>query len=220
MFYQLRLIKGIFSPSYVSHQLRQAETIPRLWLKICLLIFSSGILFFIGAFFGLDNELFSKEIVSHSSSDFEAIKLLFALGKTLWGFVFAVLVLLVPAVFFWSVTDVSFVKLLSIQAFVLLILLIEKASKILLTLFFGIDKFSSPFSLGVITQYLTDRNLFIILFGSISIFLFWYMHVQYTYLKRLSEKNPRLLFLFVIGFNFFILIVSTLLYYMKIEKLI
>lgn len=220
MYHQFRLFRGIFFPSYISHQLRQAETLPGLWIRVCLLILSSCILHFTGAFYGLGNELFSNELIHLPSSDFESRKLLFILGETIWGLFFALFILFFSALFFWSVTDIAYQKLLSVQMYVLLVLLIEKGLYIILALSIGIDRFSSPFSFGVIIQYFTSNPLLIILFGSISIFHFWIIYLQYTYLNKLTERSPKFLLLIIVGLNAFLLIISTLLYYIRIEKLI
>src|SRR5690606_2388405 len=125
-----------------------------------------------------------------------------------------------PALFFWSVTEISYTKLLVIQLYALIVLLIEKSLSMIIALMLGLDSVSSPFSFGVIAQYLTTNELLITLFGTISIFHFWMIYLQYTYLHRLSEKSPKFLLLIVIGLNVFLLIISAVLSYIKIEKLL
>ncbi|KAB2336774.1 hypothetical protein F7731_10505 [Cytobacillus depressus] len=220
MFYKLRLVKGIVYPSYLNYQLSQAEKIQGLWKRIILLICSSGFLALLTAFFGIGNEILSKDLLTLPSSDFESIKLLFAFGKTLWGLLFAVFMLFLPALFFWTVTEIPYTKLLSTQTFILFILLIGKAVHLLFALLLGIDLFSSPLSLGVIIQYVTNNELLITLFGSISVFHIWAIYLQYTYIKKMTEKEPRVIFSLVMVAYLFLLIISTLLHYTNIEGLL
>ncbi|MBT2687182.1 hypothetical protein J7I93_03185 [Bacillus sp. ISL-47] len=220
MYYRFRLLKGIFFPSYSSHQLKQAEAIPRFWPRLFLLVLTSGFIYFLGSYFGLGNEILSKELTSLPSSEFEAKKLLFILGETGWGIIFCLFYLFFPALFFWTVTEIDYKKLVTIQMLAYTVLLIEKMLVSLLALTIGLDQFSSPFSFGVLTQYLTDKNFLIIFFGTISLFHFWIIYLQYIYLTRLSEKRGWVLFLLILGLHAFLLIVSTLLDYIEIERLI
>lgn len=220
MYYRFRLLKGIFSPSYSSHQLKQAEVIPGFWPRLLLLVLLSGLIYFLGSYFGIGNEILSKELTSLPSSEFEARKLLFILGETSWGILFCLLYLSFPALFFWTVTEIDYKKLVTIQMFAYTVLLIEKVLVTLLALTLGINEFSSPFSLGVLTQYLTDNHFFIIFFGTISLFHLWIIYFQYIYLTRLSDKRGWVLLLLILGLHAFLLIVSTLLDYIEIERLI
>lgn len=220
MVYKLQMLKAIFSPSTITYQLKQAEQIQGLWLRVSLLIGTFGILYFIGAFYGIGNELLSKEITNHSKSEFEVIKLLFACGEALWGLFYAGFILFLPSLFIWSVTEIPFKKLLSIQTYAVLILVIGKAIQLFFSLSLGVNQFSSPLSFGVIFQYITSSEILISLFGSISLMHFWAMFIQFTYIKNLTEKSPRFILFIILAMYIFLLIISTLLYYIKIERLI
>lgn len=218
MFYQLRLIKGTLYPNHHSYQLQQAEAVPGFWIRLFVLIFFSGALSVLGGFFGLHQELLANGLTTLPTDEYEARKLLFMLGQGVWGLFFAVFTLLFPALFFWTVTDGPFKKYIVIQMHVLVLLLAHKALYLITALLLGLDKFSSPFSLGVAAQYVTSNELLIMCFGSISVFHLWGVYIQYAFLKRFS--NTKLLIPYVIAINVFILIVSSLIYYSRLEKLI
>lgn len=220
MFYKHRLLKGIFYPSYTKYQLRQAEKIQGLWLRVGLLILAFGFIYFIGAFYGVGNERLSKELITYSESGFESIKLLFAFGQTLWGLVFAAFMLFLPALFFWSVTEIPYSKLLTVQTFILFVLIIDKAINMSLAIGFGINQFSSPLSFGVIAQSLSNSELLISFLGSISLLHLWAIFLLYSYIKELTEKSRKFVFGIVCAMYFFLLIMSTLLYYIELESLL
>ncbi|MEN8701730.1 hypothetical protein [Bacillus infantis] len=220
MHYRVRLFKGIFSPSYRSQQLEEAEFLTGYRLRLLLIITASALLYMLAAYFGMGLEQLSNKITRFTGADFEARKLLFVAGKGIFGIVYASAILFFPALIFWIAFDAPYRKLVVIQMFVLLVLLIEKALFAVLALRLGLDSVSSPFTLGVAMQYLTNNEFWIILFSSISLFHIWTLYLQTCYIKKLTEKSSRIVYLIVIAVYIFVLLISTLFSYIRFDKLL
>ncbi|WP_102273762.1 hypothetical protein [Cytobacillus massiliigabonensis] len=220
MIYRIRFLKDIRYPQTFFYQLKNAEIHNGFWSRFSLLALVSIAISFIYAYYGIGTEAISKEIYQLSGSEFEMKKAIFAAGKLLFGLVYPFLIVFLPSLFFWSVTDGSFKKIAIIQVFVLLIVLIEKALFIPFAISLGIHPESSPFTLGVIMQYITNADILIYFFGMISIFKVLAMVLQYFGLKELTSKEPIFIFWMVMAINGFFWLVSALLSYIKIENLL
>ncbi|PLR76195.1 hypothetical protein CU633_17195 [Bacillus sp. V3-13] len=220
MFFQNKLTKGLWDPARFFYQLREAERITGLWNRVVLLLLASALIFGLGTYTGVGTEILSKEITQLPISEFEAHKALFAAGQILWGLFYAALVLFVPSLFFWTLTDIEYKKLTVVQTLVLLILLIEKVVLLPFQITFGLDRFSSPFSLGVIAQYLSIKSFFVYFLATITVFKIWGMALQYKALKLLSDKNPKILLLMIISINLAAWLFSALISYIEFEKVL
>lgn len=220
MVYYVHLLKGLFSPNVFFYQIGKAEEIRGLWKKAALLTLFSVIFFSISSYFGLGMDFLTKEITEIGQQELEAKKFLVASGQVIWGIAYALFVLFGVSIIFWATLDMEYVKIVAIQLFVLSILLAEKLLLLPLNVWLGIGPEASPFSLGVITRYVTSNIILINFFSHISIFKIGAMFFQYKGLKRLSERNPKVVFLIVVAVNIFFWLASALLSYLKIEKLI
>ncbi len=220
MVYYVQLIKGILAPQIFFFQLEKTEEIRGLWKRVAILLILSVLLFSLSSFFGLGMDLLSKEIVEISKQELEAKKLFVWIGQMAWGFTYALLVIFVVSLVLWALLDMQYKKIIVIQLFVLCIFLLEKAILLPIRVTFGIGPESSPFSLGIIAQYITTNTIIIYTFSHLSIFKIWAIFFQYRGLKGLSEKNPKIVLLLIVIVNLFIWLASALLSYLKIEKLI
>lgn len=220
MFFQVRPLRGLFSPYVTAHQLNQAEQIRGVWTRTSILLALSLILSVISAYFGVGNESLSRLIYDVSPSEFENMKAVFGIGQVLQGVVITTIFIFFPAFVFWVFTDIEYRKLVVIGLMTAAITLIEKLILIPLQVFWGIDKASSPFGLGVAAQYLTGLEFLIYLLGMVSIFSIWIMVVQYKYLKVITEKSRGLILVITISTNLFIWIFSALFSYIKFEVML
>ena len=125
-----------------------------------------------------------------------------------------------PALFYWIVLEVNFLKVTVMQLLVIVVLLVEELLLVPLMIFLEISKIDSPFALGVIVQYLTANDLIKHFAGTFSIFFIWVIIIQYKTLIALSEKSKRFIFLIVLGINIIIWVTSSIVSYLNIEKLI
>ncbi|UQD53440.1 hypothetical protein C0971_16495 [Bacillus methanolicus] len=219
MIYRMRLFKGILKPKTYLYQLEKAEVIKGLWVRLLLLIFASGLVFFIGGYFGIGSEFLSKYITEFSRNEFETYKLLVIIGQCLWGIFYAAVVLFLPALIYWALFEAEFRKLLVMQAFVLFFLIAEKVILTPFQITLGIGAESSPLSLGVITQYITDHQWLIHFSGTISIFSVIGIVIQYKVLKAITDKNPKLLLAIVILLNLIGWCLAAALSYLGLQKL-
>ncbi|OMF61528.1 hypothetical protein BK139_06720 [Paenibacillus sp. FSL R5-0490] len=220
MFYHVQLIKGILSPNTYLYQLTKAEKITGLYIRFLLLMAAGAILYLAAAYTGYGMDIISNEISNVSQQELETKKLFLGIGKVVWGIVFSLLIFFVPAIFYWTIMDTEFAKLLVMQLFVLAVLLIEKALTLVLQISFGLERVSSPFSLGVMVQYLTDNRLLIQLAGTITLFQIWVIFFQYMNLKAFSPRSPKWILLIVIIVNLVGWIMTSTIYYLEFEKLI
>lgn len=220
MYYRIRLLRGVLFPRYLSYQLKESEAIIGLFPRLFLLFIASSIIFAVESFYGIGTESISKEITTASAHEFEVKKLLHLTGQVLWGLVYAGLFIFLPSLFYWTLTDVQYKKLLIVQAYSFLILLFGKSLNTLASFQLKVDPLYSPFSFGPMFQYLTSSEFLIVAFGTITLFHFWAIFVQYYYLNQLTEKGSKFVFLIVLALNLFFWIVNTLLSYIKIENLV
>lgn len=213
-------LRGLWEPAIHSYQLKSAESLHGLWKRVIPLILASGLIFGMSAFFGIGSEYLSKKMTDLASEEYEMHKALFVIGQVLWGLVYATLILFIPAVLFWTLTDLEMDKLIAIQALVLVILLIEHLILIPLNLVVGLAEISSPFSLGVIGQYITANEIILYFLAAITLFKIWTIFIQYKYLKVLSDRGPKLILAVVVGMNIGFWLLSALLSFIQFEKLI
>lgn len=220
MFYQVQLWKGLASPYVSSHQLNKAEQFRGIWKKTALILFLTFIISAISSYFGVGNEQLSKLIYETSSSEFESIKGLYAIGQVLQSLIVAAILIFFPALVFWVFTDIEYRKLVVIQLFVASIFIVEKVISLPLQFFIGLDLASSPFSLGVIAQYLTDYEIIINFLGEVSLFSIWAMVLQFKFLRVITEKRSSILLILILSINLFLWIFTALFSFIKFENMI
>lgn len=219
MFFQVRLWKGLTTPYLTAHQLHKAERITGIWKWLAWLLLFTLILSGTSAYFGIGHEQLSKLIYDTSSSEFATIKGLFALGQVLQSLLVTAVFVFLPALILWIFTDSEYFKLVVIQLFVASIYLLEKIIIFPMELYIGLDHASSPFSLGIMAQYITDYQFISNFLSEISLFSVWSVILQYQYLKVISEKNPKQLLLLIISINLFLWLLAALFSYIKFEVL-
>lgn len=219
MYYQVQIWKGLTSPYVSAHQINKAEKLNGIWKWTVQLLLISLILSGISAYLGIGNESLSKLIYDTTSSEFQTIKGLFAIGQVVQSTVTTAILIFLPALIFWIFTDIEYYKLVVVQLFVAGIWLLEKIVFFPLQFYFGLDHASSPFSLGILAQYITDYQLLSHFFGEISLFSIWVMFIQYKYLSVITEKSPRIILLLIVSIQLFFWIFTALFSYIKFEVL-
>lgn len=217
---RVEVLRGLFNYNYYTYKLRDSEHVPRVWKNTILMILLSGLIFGISSYFGMGSEYLSKKLTSISREEYEMQKLLFMAGQTVLGLFFGFVLIFLPALFFWTLSDLELKKLLAVQLFVMPIFLLEKVIIIPLAIFLGLTKVSSPFSLGIIAQYITGNDFVIYFLASISIFKFWVIFIEYKYLKMLTGKNPKIIFFIVLSINLLIWLFTALFSLIQFEKIL
>ncbi|BCB05894.1 hypothetical protein [Bacillus sp. KH172YL63] len=218
---EVKLIRGLRQPSHFFYQLQVAEGLKGYKQKVLLVILLSALVFGLISSFGIGMDPLSKQLTELSPATFEMEKFLFFLGRLIAGLLYAAVVLFVPALIFWTISDEGeYRKLVIIQALVLMILLIEKLTYIPLSIFFSLDWFSSPLSLGVIAQYITGKALVIYFLGCFSLFKIWIFYIQYKGIKRLTQQKNWVIWLVILLTNALFWGVTTLLAFLDISTLI
>lgn len=215
--YQVRLLKGVKEPYITANQLEKAETITGFWKKLGLLFIMTIILSAVAAYFGIGNEILSKNL---GDAEFEATKGLFAIGQIILSIVTTTIILLLPSLFFWAISDIEWKKYIVLQLFVIMILLLEKAIVIPLTIALGITEVSNPFSLGIIGQYITNNEIILSLLAQITIFKIWTIVLQFKYIRVFTELSAKRIALYLIVFHLIVIVVTVLLSMMQLEKLL
>jgi hypothetical protein len=219
--FDVRLFKGLREPYKTAQLLGKAEKISGFWKRLILLLVITFILASIGSIFGIGNDILSKELNNLSSTGFEATKSLFAIGQIIRVLVEALLIITIPSLFFWAVSDKEWKKFMAVQQYVLVLFLLEKLLLLPFAVFFGLTaEVSNPFSLGIIGQYLTNNEFILLCLAQISIFKIWAVVLQFKYIKELIESNAKRAALYVIGFNIVILLIVTFFNMMDLEKLL
>lgn len=217
---RIEVFRGLFNYNYYTYKLRDTERFPGVWKKTILFILLSGLIFGLSAYYGVDSEYLSKKLTSIPRAEYEMNKALFLAGQIIQGLFFGAIMLFLPALFFWTVTDLEFKRLLTIQLFVMPILLLEKLLIVPMALYLGLTKISSPFSLGVIAQYITGNDFIIHFLAYISIFKIWAIFIEYKYLKAMTEKNPKIVLLLVIGIHLVIWLFAAFISFIRMENIL
>lgn len=220
MIYRLRLWKSILYPKRSFFQLQKAESIYGLRPRIFSLFLISALLFFLTGISGIGSHVFSSEVLSNSGAAFEWLKGYFSGGRFILGLFYAALIIFFQALWFWTLTDVPYSKLVVLQAFVFPVLLFEQAINILLAVQFDLPWFSSPFSLGPAAHYVTDNRYFIYFLGCISLFKFWVIAIQLYGLRLLSSRRPSASFFIVLGVHLIFWLGASFLAFLDFKKIL
>jgi hypothetical protein len=217
---RIEVFRGLFNYNYYTYKLRDSERFPRVWKKTVLFILLSGLIFGFSAYLGIDSEYLSKKLTSIPRAEYEMNKSLFLAAQILQGLVFGAIMLFLPALFFWTLTDLEFKRLLTIQLFIMPILLLEKLLIVPMAVYLGLTKVSSPFSFGVIAQYITGNDFIIHFLAYISIFKIWAIFIEYKYLKALTDKNPKIIVLLILAIHLVIWLFAALFSFIQMEKIL
>lgn len=215
MTFRVNPLKGIYKKENYCHQLGEAEALHGYRRTIVLLLLLSACIYAVSAAFGMGTELLSKEMTSISGGELEAKKQLFLLGRVVLGLLVAIFFLFGSALYFWSFLNLPYQQLVIIQLSVFSVFLLEKLIQIPLFLMMDINAISNPLSLGIVAQYVTDKELIIQFFSKITIFQIWMMTLLCYYLQRLSEQRNKVIVILVVGFFLFYWIFSSLLSFVK-----
>jgi hypothetical protein len=220
MMSQSKLIRGLRRPDYFTYELKQTEDVGRVWKQALLLIVLSGFVFGLSAFFGLGSEYLSSKLTDLTRSELEMHKALFVIGQILWGLFYGAVIIYLSALWFWSMTDTDLNTFVVVQMMVLLILLLEQAIFIPVSMLLGVPAESSPFSLGPIAQVLTSQTFVINFLASITIFKLWAIYIQYLYVRALTEKPRGVVLGMVLGLNLMYWLFNAIFSIIQFEKIL
>lgn len=208
MDYHPNFLKFLFSPNDHLFRMNKAEQMKPFWKSNVLLVLLGMFLYLGMALLGIGSELISQDAVLLGELDYESSKLWFAVGRLLYGLLFGLFILFVPAYLYNLLTDIPYKKLVIMQQIVLFVLLIERLLWIPLIYFAGLDWYVSPFSFGIIASYITEHTWLIYFFGAISIFQLWIMYFQVHCLSYMSTTLKKgwlwvsVIFLHLLGWGF------------------
>ncbi|WP_154654379.1 hypothetical protein [Siminovitchia fordii] len=201
LIYQFRILKGLIYPKRSFFQLEKAETVYGLHPKIWLLFLISALVFGISGFVGIGSHVFSSKLTEVPNEEFEWLKIYFVSGRLILGFLYAALIIFFQALWFWTLTDVPYTKLVALQAFVFPIFLFEQVVNIVLAAQMNLPWFSSPFSMGPAAQHMTEKPFLIYFLGCISLFKIWAISIQLYGLRILSSRSPVTSFFITLGMH-------------------
>ncbi|MCA1060891.1 hypothetical protein LCL96_18405 [Rossellomorea aquimaris] len=221
MYREVRLFRGLKHPSIFFYQLSEMEEIKGYKNRIFSLFFLSIAVFGLISSFGIGMGSLSNEIIKLTPTSFELEKFLFFLGRLIAGGLYAAIMLFFSSLIFWTISNEGeYRKLVITQGLVLIILLLEKLTFIPMSLFYSLEWYSSPLSLGVISQYLTSNSFVIYLLGSFSLFKVWVFYIQYKGIKRLTNQKNWIIWLVILFTNLFFWSLNALLAFLNISTLI
>lgn len=179
-------------------RIRKAEKIRRLWIVSALLTFISVLVYIWMAYLGIGSDFISRGAVGLSPETYEAGKFWFLIGRAIYAVFIAVLVLFLPSLLFYLLTEIPYRKLMIMQQVVLVIMLIERLIWIPFMLLGGLDWYVSPLSFGIIASYVTGISWVIYFFGAISLFQLWIIWFQVKFITSLVPMRKRWIWLNVI----------------------
>ncbi|MGG3914008.1 hypothetical protein [Rossellomorea vietnamensis] len=218
---EVKLFSGLKQPSIYFYQLKETERLIGLQKRIFFLLFTSAIVFGLVSSLGIGMDSLSTEITKLSPIQYEMEKFIFFLGRIISGILYGAAILFLPALLFWLISDLGeYKQLVVIQCIVLIISLLEYLTLIPLSLFFSLDWFSSPLSLGVIAQYITSNTWVIYFLGCFSLFKIWIFYIQYKGLKRLTEQKNWIIWGIILLVNVIQWAITALLAYLNFLSLL
>lgn len=185
MGYHINLFKLFFSMDDHIFRVRKAEKIQNLWKVSIILVLSSIVIYSWMAFLGMGSDLVSKGAVGLSPEVYESSKFWFVIGRAIYGVIITAVVLFIPSVLFYLLTEIPYQKLLIMQQVVLAVMLLERIIWIPLVLLIGLDWHVSPISFGVIASYITEAPWVTYFFGAISLFQLWIIWFQVKFITSL-----------------------------------
>ncbi|MFD1039121.1 hypothetical protein ACFQ3N_12080 [Virgibacillus byunsanensis] len=211
--YTINILKLLFSIDDHLFRIKKAEAFKNLWKLTIALILVSMTIYAWMAMLGIGSDIISGSATEMGQLTYEESKLWFVAGRIVFAVVFACLILFLPALILYSLTGISFKKLVIMQQMVLFVMLTERIIWIPLVVFLGLDWYVSPMSFGIIASYITEMPLIIYFFGAISIFQLWIIWFQVKFIGSMSLIKTHWLWTTVILLHlFYWLLVATLAY--------
>ena len=114
--FDVRLFRGLREPYKTAQLLGKAEKISGFWKRLILLLVITLILASIESIFGIGNDILSKELNNLSNTGFEATKSLFAIGQIIGVLIEVLLIITIPSLFFWALSDKEWKKFMVVTA--------------------------------------------------------------------------------------------------------
>lgn len=198
MNYKASLGKLIFSPYEQLVIINKADKIQRIFSLFFLLTLITILLYGWMAWLGIGTSILSPGALSLPREEYEASKLSFLIGRMMYALLFSLFLLLFPPLVFYTFFRVKFSKAVLLQLVVLTLFLVERLIWIPLYLYFGLDWYASPFSLGPVLTLLTDNPFWTYLGGTITLFLIWMIGFQVYYISALTKSKKIWIWLTVI----------------------
>lgn len=196
--FDLNVFKILFSVNDSIARLKEAEKINNVWKVSSLLILASMIIYGWMAYLGIGSNVILSSGRRFSPDVYESSKFWFIIGRTMFGALYALFIIFVPALIFKWLTNIEFKKLVTMQLVVLFVALIERLTWIPVVLSAGIDIHVSPFSFGILAAYFTSKTWVIYFFGAISIFQLWIIWFQVKFISSLIDVKKVLIWISVI----------------------
>lgn len=216
MIYQVKLVKGLWTPERNRYHLQNADAVTNIKGKIALLFMFSILIFGVYGFLGIGSESFSKELLKLDTSEFEMGRILILAGNLVAGVVYPTVYLFLIALFLWVLTDIEYVKLLIVQMIVFTLQLLEKVLVVPFFVFLHVNQDANPFSLGVISQYFTSNEYVIHLLSEVTLFQVLIITIQYYYLHKFTDLNKYRVLSTIILSYLLLWLVNALLAYIKV----
>ncbi|MBS4206763.1 hypothetical protein [Bacillus sp. FJAT-50079] len=206
MIYITSILKGLVHTERSFFQLAKAEEIYGLRWRLCWLFLFGGFVFSLNGWVGIGSHGLSPQLTKLTEAEFAGIKAYFIVGRLLLGLVYTGFAVFFSALWFWTMSDVAYKKLVVMQAFVVPILFVEQLTFLPLAIM-HLPWYSSPLSLGVIAQFMTDKSFIIYFFGCLSFLKGWVVLIQYRGLRVLTLKPRAVVIAMVVSLH----IISSLL---------
>lgn len=196
--YNLNVFRFLFSIDYSINRLKEAEKIKKLWKVSSLLILASIVIYGWMAYLGVGSNIILSSGRKFSPDVYESSKFWFIIGRMMFGALYAIFILFIPALIFKWLTNIEFSRLLTMQLVVLLVALVERLTWIPIVVLAGLDIHVSPFSFGIIASYVTSQAWLIYFFGAISIFQLWIIWFQVKLINSFIDVKKVLIWISVI----------------------
>jgi len=198
MSYRVQLFKFFSAMGDHIFRIKRSEKVTNLWKTSIILIITTALIYGWMAYLGIGSTILSSGAMQLSEAAYESSKFWFMIGRVLYGVLFALVILFVPSLLFYLLTEIPYQKLVIMQQVVLAVMLLERLIWIPLVVFVGLDWYTSPLSLGIIASYLIEMDWFIYFFGAISLFQIWIIWFKFRFLRALSGVKNSTLWLFII----------------------
>lgn len=220
MLEQFHIFKAVIYPQMYFSNLVKDEKKRSIWIVLSVVLLFSAIITMFSSYYGVGTEPLAIDIEKITTGAYSWKIALFGIGQIIGSLIFPVLYLFIASFAFWYFcAEQAFRPFIFVNIAVIIVQIIGSLFALPFRVLMGLDAYTSPFSLGVLVQYITKNAYIVHFFGGISLFHLWGMVIQVIALKIFTNKSNKFILIVVIGVNLFLLLFMTLIIELDLYKL-
>lgn len=219
----LGTIRDIFQPkSYINRlSIKEDLSIKPVIRNVAILLSLFVMTSFLYSTLGYRTEEIATELSKQSKSYIETMQWLHTIGIMLKAIVYPLLYLLISTLaFYLFFKEINIKVLLYIGQYFLVFMFLYETIHLLLFYFWGVPMVSSPFSLGVVMQILTEHPFLINLSSYVNLFYLGGMTVSILLINEQTERRALHSSLYIIGIHLLLALIGAGISVVNIDALL